>query len=62
MPEYLADFERLAMKYSLQKVEDAIAALRIDPEQRFFPTPDDVAHEIRQQRLKSLPSHIYARQ
>ena len=62
LPEYLADFEQLALKYSLQKVEDAIGALRIDPEQHFFPTPNDVAHEIRQQRLKSMPSHIYARQ
>lgn len=62
MPEYMADFEQLALKFSLQKVEDAIAALRVDPDQRFFPTPDEVAHEIKQQRLRKLRSHIYARQ
>lgn len=61
MGEYLADYEQLSMKYSLQKVEDAVAALRIDPEQHFFPTPDEVAHKIEQTRLKSIPSHLYAR-
>ena len=61
MGEYLADFERLALKFSLQKVEDAIAALRIDPEQEFFPKPNEVADEIERQISKKLPSHIYAR-
>ena len=61
MGEYLADYEQLSLKYSLQKVEDAVAALRIDPEQRFFPTPDEVAQKIKQTRLRSIPSHLYAR-
>lgn len=61
MEEYLTDYEALALKYSLQKVEDAIAALRIDPDQKFFPRPDEVAAEIERQRLKKVPSHIYAR-
>ena len=61
IPEYMVDLERLALKYSLQKVEDAIAALRIDPEQHFFPTPDEVAQKIEKTRLKSVPSHVYAR-
>ena len=61
MGEYLEDYEQLTLKYSLQKVEDAVAALRIDPEQHFFPTPDEVAHKIEQTRLKRVPSHLYAR-
>lgn len=62
LPEYLADLEQLALKHSVQKVEDAVTALRTDPDQHFFPTPDEIAHKIRQQWLRSLPSHIYARQ
>ena len=61
MGEYLTDFEQLAVKHSLVKVEKALSALRIDPDQDFFPTPSEVAHEIRQQWLKSLPSDLYAR-
>ena len=61
MGEYLADYEQLILKYSLQKVEDAVAALRINPEQHFFPTPDEVAGKIEQTRLKKVPSHLYAR-
>lgn len=34
---------------------------RIDPEQRFFPRPDEVAAEIKRQALKKVPSHVYAR-
>jgi hypothetical protein len=49
------------LKYSLQTVEDAIAKLRIDPEQDFFPTPNDVADQIERDRLRKVPSHIYAR-
>ena len=61
LPEYMRDFETLALKYSLQKVEDAIAALRVDPDQDFFPTPSEVADKIERMRLKNLPSHIYSR-
>jgi len=61
LPEYMKDLEQLALKYSLQKVEDAIAKLRIDPEQRFFPTPSDVAEQIERDRLRNVPSHLYAR-
>jgi hypothetical protein len=59
--EYLADYEALALKYSVPKVEQAFRALRIDPDQQFFPKPDEVAREIERQRLKRVPSHIYAR-
>lgn len=48
--EFLEDFEHLALKYSLQKVEEAITALRIDPKQKFFPRPDEVAEEMEVQR------------
>ena len=46
MTEYLADYEALAVKYSLRSVEEALGNLRIDPEQSFFPRPDEVAEEI----------------
>lgn len=61
IPEYMKDLEKLALKYSLQKVEDAIAALRVDPKQDYFPTPAEVAHRIERERLRKLPSHLYAR-
>ena len=50
--EYLADFEQLALKYSLLKIEAALKALRIDPQQQFFPKPDEVAGEIERQENK----------
>lgn len=52
--EYFRDFEQLALKYSLPKVARAIQALRIDPEQKFFPRPDEVADEIEHQRETGL--------
>jgi len=51
---YLWDFERLAAKYSLAKVEKALAELRIKPGQKFFPRPDEVAEEIEAQMQQSL--------
>lgn len=39
----MKDYEKLALKFSLQSVEQAIEELRIDPAQEFFPTPSDVA-------------------
>jgi hypothetical protein len=36
----------LALKYSLPKVKDALAVLRIKAGQKFFPRPDEVADEI----------------
>ena len=61
LEEYMADLEKLALKYSLQSVEDAIGTLRIDPEQDFFPTPSEIADQIERTRLRNVPSHIYAR-
>lgn len=61
LPEYMADLEQLSLKYSLQAVEDAIAKLRVDPEQDFFPTPTDVAAEMKRQRMRKVPSDVYAR-
>lgn len=49
MEGYLWDFEQLALKYSLLMVQKALAALRIQPGQRFFPRPDEVAEEIEMQ-------------
>ncbi len=44
--EYLGDFERLVLKYSLQTVRDAIEQVRISGDQHFFPRPDDIAAVI----------------
>jgi len=48
--EFLTDFEQLTLKYSLRRVQEALNALRINPEQKFFPKPDEVAEEIERQR------------
>lgn len=61
MEEYLEDFEQLVLKFSLQTVADALARLRIDPEQQFFPKPNEVAREIQHYKLRNTPSHVYAR-
>jgi len=58
--EFFADYEQLAVRKGLQRVVEAVQALRIDPEQRFFPRPDEVAAEIKRQALKKVPSHVYA--
>lgn len=52
MEEYLTDFEQLSLRYSLQSVEGAMESLRISPEQRFFPRPDEIAAEIERQRTR----------
>jgi hypothetical protein len=58
--EYFADYEQLAVRRGVDKVAEAIQALRIDPDQQFFPKPDEIAAEMKRQRLKKLPSHLYA--
>ena len=47
--EYLTDLEQLSLKYSLRRVAAALEALRIRPEQEFFPKPNEVAGEIEEQ-------------
>jgi|SRR6185437_11367054 len=55
--EFQADYEKLALKYSLPKILEAVETLRLDPAQKFFPRPDEVAERIEQQRESSrLPS------
>jgi len=61
IPEYLKDLEQLALKYSLQAVEDALAKLRVDPDFDYFPTPNEVANQMRTTRMRKVPSHLYAR-
>lgn len=56
--EYFLDYEQLALKYSLQRVQEALAALRIDPEQRFFPQPNEVAAEIESQKRRRVGDHM----
>jgi len=51
----------LALKYSLQAVEDALAKLRVDPDFDYFPTPNEVANQMRTTRMRKVPSHLYAR-
>jgi hypothetical protein len=46
MEGYMMDFEQLALKYSLPKLREALAALRIDPNQSYFPRPDEAAAQI----------------
>lgn len=60
--EFHADFEALAVKHGIGKVQKAVEALRIDPKQDFFPKPNEIAREIERQRLAAMPAHIYARQ
>lgn len=50
MEGYLLDFERLAAKHSLSTVKEALARLRLSPDQKFFPRPDEVAEEIHRLR------------
>ncbi|MGO9433149.1 MAG: hypothetical protein ACLP00_02515 [Terracidiphilus sp.] len=47
--EYLEDFEILAQRYSLQRIGRAIQELRLNPNQRFFPAPNEVVAEILKQ-------------
>lgn len=51
--EYLKDYEKLALRFSLPKVAAALEELRIRPEQKFFPRPDEVADEIDNQRVEA---------
>lgn len=44
--EYHRDYERLAKKHGIAHVAEAIMSLRIDPDQGFFPRPDEVAAKI----------------
>jgi hypothetical protein len=59
--EYFADYEQLAIQKGVDKVAEAVALLRIDPEQDFFPTPTQVARKMEYLRLKKVPSDVYAR-
>jgi hypothetical protein len=60
--EYLADFEKLAIRSSLESVIEAFEELRINPAQEFFPKPDEVAREIQRQRdLKAEDIRLAAR-
>lgn len=61
MEEYLADFERLTLRYSLPRVEAALAELRIDPNQVFFPRPDEVASEIEWMRSQDAAKLKFTR-
>ena len=47
---YLWDFEQLALRYSLNEVQAALAEHRITPGAKFFPRPDEIASVIVEQR------------
>jgi len=52
----------LIQKHGSKALQDAVNALRIDPDREdFYPTPGEVAQEIKRQALKKVPSHVYAR-
>ena len=60
--EFAADWERLIQRHGAKALQDAVNALRIDPDREdFYPTPGEVAQEIKRQALKKVPSHVYAR-
>jgi hypothetical protein len=59
--EYHKDYKQLAIRHGIGAVAEAITKLRLDPEQKFFPRPDEIADQIRYEKRKSLPSHLYAR-
>jgi hypothetical protein len=44
--------EQLVVRHGLQHVTEAVSALRINPEQKFFPRPDEVAEQIEWERSK----------
>jgi len=58
MEGFLWDYEQLALRYSLDEVQGALAEWRITPGARFFPRPDEIASAIVQERERTR----YARQ
>jgi len=48
---YHRDYKKLAAKFGLPKVEQAIENLRIAPGRAFFPRPDEIAAELENMRL-----------
>jgi hypothetical protein len=50
MAEYQRDYKRLCLKYSLPTVLAAVEELRLDPEQTFFPRPEEAAKRIEQRQ------------
>lgn len=59
--EFHRDYEALALKYSLAKMIRAVEELRIDPNQKFFPKPDEIAERIEQRRETGLYADNAAR-
>lgn len=51
---YFKDYEKLASKCGMRRVQKAVEALRIMPGRAFFPRPDEVAEEIEHQREKGI--------
>jgi hypothetical protein len=52
----------LIQRHGARALQDAVNALRIDPDREdFYPGPGEVAQEIKRQALKKVPSHVYAR-
>jgi len=50
MDAFMTDMEELARRHGLQYVQLAVMALRVSPEQKFFPRPDEIAAEMDRQR------------
>jgi hypothetical protein len=46
---YMLEFERMAVKQGIHRLEGAFLALRSKPGQKFFPHPTEVAEEIEEQ-------------
>ena len=50
MEGYLWDYERLALRYSMEDVTEALAEWRITPGAKFFPRPDEIADSLASMR------------
>jgi len=53
LPEYMRDYENLALKFSLQSVTEVIEELRVAPDNKFFPSPNDVADRLNEKAEQS---------
>lgn len=59
---YLWDYQQLALRYSLDEVQSALAEWRITPGASFFPRPDEIAGRIEDSRDRAQESQREARQ
>jgi len=49
---YYVDMKQLVLREGLETVSLAVSDLRVEPGQKFFPRPDEIAHQIEKLRAK----------